>query len=470
MERSRQNRVGRSLSGLGLALAILALAAWVRPVAAADTRGTLRVGAAKVDITPTATLAGAKYDHEHLYVRAIVLDNGTTRAALIGLEQGNMPEEVWQDASRKIAAELNCPVDNIIMSATHTHSGAGRGANGEEASVNVTQIVGSMLEAVRQAKAGLQPARMGYGTGMAYLNVNRDAINPETHLWTQAPNADAASDKTVAVLKFQTPAGQPIAAYVNYAMHAINGYLAGFVSSDFPGAMSHYVEEAYGDRMVAVFTQGASGDQNPLYMRPSTNQMASESGVAITGGVLVRESVESRIRGTDLKPKPADPKVADQLKRWMDSEGDVLGEEVIRVMTDTTRLTGEVRIWGGDKTVTCPGRTRADSGREGMTGRYKDGPPVKIRLGVVGIGDVALDSVNAEIYTLIGQRTKKQSPMADTMVVTLADGRADSGYIPDDASFSHNTFQVLGSRLKAGCAEAAIADGLTELVEQYQRR
>jgi hypothetical protein len=78
--------------------------------------------------------------------------------------------------------------------------------------------------------------------------------------------------------------------------------------------------------------------------------------------------------------------------------------------------------------------------------------------------------VNAEIYTLIGQRAKKQSPMTNTMVVTLANGRADSGYIPDDASFSHNTFQVLGSRLKPGCAESTIADGLANLVSQYHRQ
>jgi len=53
--------------------------------------------------------------------------------------------------------------------------------------------------------------------------------------------------------------------------------------------------------------------------------------------------------------------------------------------------------------------------------------------------------------------------------VTLANGAANSGYIPDDASFSHYSFQVLSSRLKPGCAEAAIANGLTDLVSQYAK-
>jgi neutral ceramidase len=94
---------------------------------------------------------------------------------------------------------------------------------------------------------------------------------------------------------------------------------------------------------------------------------------------------------------------------------------------------------------------------------------VPLRLGVLGIGDVALTSVDAEVYALISQRLKRQSPMANTVVVTLANGAAPSGYIPDDASFSHNSFQVLGSRLKPGCAEDAIADGLTNMVTQFQK-
>jgi neutral ceramidase len=75
--------------------------------------------------------------------------------------------------------------------------------------------------------------------------------------------------------------------------------------------------------------------------------------------------------------------------------------------------------------------------------------------------------VNAEVYNLISQRMKKQSPMANTVMVTLANGRANSGYIPNDSAFGANTFQVLGSRLKPGCAEQGIAGGLTDLVNQY---
>ena len=76
-------------------------------------RGALRAGAARVDITPPANPeypASGKYAHERLYIRAIVLDNGVTRAALIGADQSGLADDVWAKASRQIAEELSCPV------------------------------------------------------------------------------------------------------------------------------------------------------------------------------------------------------------------------------------------------------------------------------------------------------------------------------------------------------------------------
>jgi neutral ceramidase len=445
----------------------------------ANTPAVLQVGAARVDITPPADPANppsGKYEHERLYVRAIVLSNGSGRAALIGADQSGLSEQTWTLASKQIASELDCPVANILMSATHTHSGMavgdvpGRGGFGPaKPNAPPPAIVSQMVDAVRQAKATLQPARMGFGTGFSYLNVNRDAIDSETHLWTQAPNLSGSSDKSVAVLKFETADGQPIAAYIDYAMHPVNGWLAGFTSADFAGATSRYVEQAYGDRMIAIFAQGASGDQNPLYLRSATNVLASRGGVKITGNVLIREKVEAPLRDGKVEAKPADPKVRDQLERVMESEGVLLGEEVIRVMTETTRMSTDPAITADQKLITCPGRRRIDNAREGSPGTYADGDPVDIRLGVLRIGDVALASVDAEIYSTIGLRLKKESPLANTVVVTLANGRANSGYIPNDAAFGAYTFQVLGSHLKPGYAETAIVDGLLDRIQATQQ-
>jgi hypothetical protein len=464
-------------------IACAALAPAPAPGVTADG-GALRVGAARVDITPAADPAkppSGRYTHERLYLRAIVLDNGATRAALIGADQSMLFENIWAAASKQIAAELDCPVANIVISVTHTHSAWGPGdqpfrrfgqAGGPggpppapDPNAPPPPIVGKIVDAVKQAKAQLQPARVGFGTGFSYLNVSRDNIDSETHLWTQAPNLNGASDKTVAVIKFESLGGEMIAAYFTYAMHPVNGFLTDITSADFCGAASRHIEQAYGDKAVAVFAQNASGDQNPLYLRASTNVLASRTGVKVTGNVLTREKIEAPLRDGKAKPVKADPQVIDTLEKVMESEGVLLGEEVIRVMSNTTRLDAAPAIRGAQTTLTCPGRKRLDSAREGTPGSYEDGEPVQFRLGVIRIGNIAIASANAEIYSAIGMKFKAASPLANTMFVTLANGRANSGYVPNDTSFGAYTFQVLGSRLKPGCAEDGIVNGLVDLIQ-----
>ena len=185
--------------------------------------------------------------------------------------------------------------------------------------------------------------------------------------------------------------------------------------------------------------------------------------------MLTREKVEAPLREGRVQSRPLDPKVRDALERVMDSEGVLLGEEVIRVMTNTTRMDAAPRIAAAQNTITCPGRKRLDTAREGTPGSYVDGDPVHLRLGVLRLGNVALTSVNAEIYTSIAQRLKERSPVANTLMVTLANGAANSGYVPNDTAFGAYTFQVLGTRLKPGCAETSIVDGMLDLIQaQWQ--
>jgi hypothetical protein len=75
-----------------------------------------------------------------------------------------------------------------------------------------------------------------------------------------------------------------------------------------------------------------------------------------------------------------------------------------------------------------------------------------------------IGAVNAEVFNPIAQRLKRESPYKATMMATLTNGAARSGYIPDDASFGKQTFEVLSSRLQPGCAESAIVDGLLRLI------
>jgi neutral ceramidase len=90
---------------------------------------------------------------------------------------------------------------------------------------------------------------------------------------------------------------------------------------------------------------------------------------------------------------------------------------------------------------------------------------VEIKLGLLRIGDITIGAVNAEVFNPIAERLKKESPYARTMMATLTNGMARSGYIPNDAAYGMDTFEVLSSRLKPGCAECAIVNGTLDLIE-----
>jgi len=440
--------------------------------AALAADNALQVGAAKVDVTEWSALprAALKFEHQRAHVRAIVVDNGTTRAALISIPGSRFD---WKAVLQQVSAELDIPATQIVVSSTHAHSYM---SNRSRIQIPLEPITRAVIKAVRDARADMQPASMGFGTGESNLNVNRDAIHPETRKWGQYSNLDGPSDKTVSVLMFTTPSGAPIAAYVSYAMHPVNAYALDITTGDFPEAMSRHVENAFGDQAIVAFALGAAGDQNPLYLRSSTNVMATRSGNTVTGFEMDREASEGPLRVYDENGKavidvPGDPETMNDLLRFIDAEGQLLGEEVIRVMSGV-RTRGQARIAGFAKKPSCPARRRINGDkldpntREGV-GLYEDAPPLGIPVGLVAIGNVAIVAIGEEPYSMIAQKAKTEAPLANTVIVSLANERSGTGYIPDDASYNHQTFQVINSALKPGCGERAIIDSIVELETQY---
>ena len=433
----------------------------------------LRVGAAKVDQTGRLGEAqSGNYEHERIYARAIVMDSDGVTAALISYE-GPYGGFEMLPTRQAMARELDTGLENIIVTHTHTHSR--EVIHNQEREIPEDGISRDLLEAVINARDNMQPALASYGTGISFLNVNRDAIDPQSRKWVQGVNMDGVVDRSVGVLSFIDTQGAPIAVWVNYAIHPVSGYMTGVVSGDVPGAMSRYVEQAFGDTMVAAFSQGTSGDINTLYLRPANNALASRLGEPITGYVMDRETYEAPLRaasgnGEDIPP--VDPQTLDRLFRFLESQGQVLGEEVIRVMSEPNLdWQDNVRIAGFSKSFDCPGRVRVngnsmDGSREGVAGVYEDAEPQTIRMNLIGVGNMSIVSINGEAYAAIGKRLKEEVPMNNTMIVTIANERL-RGYIPDDASFGHQTFQVLNNRIKPGCAESGIVDAAIELQNTY---
>jgi hypothetical protein len=150
-------------------------------------------------------------------------------------------------------------------------------------------------------------------------------------------------------------------------------------------------------------------------------------------------------------------------------EGVMIGESAINVMRNQIQPVDTALIWGGEEKFTCPGRTRLDAAnpaRENVFPGYKEGADVNLKVGLLRLGDLNFVKVNGEVYTNIGLKLKANAPASKTIIVTLANGAANSGYIYSDDAYSHLTFQVIGSRLKPGCAENRIVNTAIDLMHQ----
>jgi hypothetical protein len=463
-----------------IASTVLGLAFLISAAASAQ----LRVGAAKVDITPDAGKLPEPFVaiHDHLFTRAILIENGKTSALLMNLDAGKISPFLYQQVSEEISKRYGIPLDNMVISAVHDHASVpslgGEGATSvRPMSPNmqafIDKVKAGMLEAVQEAKASLQPAEMGFGVGNVYLNVNRDAIDPKTRKWAQESNLEFPSDKTLAVIEFRKPnGGEPIAIYFNYAMHAVTMFLREQISGDFPEAAAQYVEGVYSDKVVAEWTVAAAGDQNPLYLRAINaigeqriHQEMDPAKPGDEGGAEYGAAIMRLFVGPAQRPmQPMDPKLEEQSWRVVQAIGTIMGEETLRVMDGIDDFTTSGVIEGASKDIACPGRKRLDAGREGSPGTYEDGPPVKIGFGALRVGDVVIEHNDSEIYNKIGQEAMAASPFRKTLMVGLANG--GGGYIPTDDAFGRYTFQVVGNRLKPGCAEMGIVNGMGKIVRQ----
>jgi neutral ceramidase len=441
----------RRLLGTALLLAI----------ALSADAGPLRVGAARIDITPAPDAAlpmagyggrteGFRAIHDPLHVRAVVLDDGATVVALVAWESLFVPEPVWAETSQQIAKETGIRAEHVLLSAVHSH-GAPTLAPAQPTRQQLayrTTVQNAAVEAVRRAKAQLQPARFGIGRATAHVNINRREFAAGRGWWL-GYNEEGPSDKTVTVLRFEDLTGRPIAFWINYAVHAVVMGPENYqITGDVAGATSRFVEQHYvgnnrprsdagmrvrlrpeekatGDGVVALWTSGAAGDQNPV-------SMAS---------------------GEDFT--------------LVDAFGKVIGEAAVRAAS-SVEVSAEASLRGVQKVVTCPGR-RVDPGQTPRAEyTFKDSDPVDIRLSLVMINDIALAGVSGEVFTLIAQRLQREAPSTQVVMVTHSNG--SSGYIPNDAAFEPVSYEVTASRLKPGCAENAIVTGFLESISTAANR
>ncbi len=416
---------------------------------------SLRAGAAKVDITPkdltglvsvwAKPFTGV---HDSIFARAIVIDNGVNSAAIVSLDLVEFGDTTA--LRQRIQRELGVAPEHIMISATHDHNAPRGGpitpgtssAQGRPYSppAYIQFVDDAIVLALKNAKASLQPARVGVGSGRSDINVNRAGFDGKR--WG-ATDPDGPSDKTVWVVKFEDLTGAPIAILMNYAVHStVAGASSPLITGDLAGAAERFVEHSFEDKVVALWTMGAAGDQNPKFN---------------LGG---RDAIN-----TDLANNRS------SAYDVMNAEGLIVGAEAIQAAGRIKRMTSDARIMATESVFACtttPDKPRPANGGGGggMTNpNFKEVIPwpatMNIHLNLIQINQIAITGVSSEVYTKIYWHLKKESPLADMMMVTISNDRI--GYIGDDAAYDG---PISNAAVLRGCAENGIVNGLVDLMNQ----
>jgi hypothetical protein len=196
---------------------------------------------------------------EPLMAKALVIEADGKRLAIVGTDIGRGPTAAMMKQIRKEVAD-KAQVDTVLISGSHSHHGPvieltdeddfGKGKY-DDTVAYVKRLPQLLIEAIVDAAADPQPARMGIATKNLELNRNRHTKR------TPKP-----TDPMLAVMRFDSADGKPLAILVNYAAHPVTlpGELLKF-SPDYPGHLKNRVESALGTH--CVFMQGAAGDMSP---------------------------------------------------------------------------------------------------------------------------------------------------------------------------------------------------------------
>lgn len=227
---------------------------------------SLKVGWAKVNftpLTPTPTAGygvrqGAHYKsvHDSIYVRAIVIDNGQTRAAIVAADLLIMPPAVTEQLKTKLKS-TGIPCENVYLGATHTHNSMGGWSGGIVGRLfggkfnpdNVTWIADAVVKAVQLAQKDIRPASVGY-------HEVADTARIRNRLIKGGP-----IDPYIRTLQLVRNDGTK-ALVCSYGAHSTIMSSDNIVlSRDYPGVLVDSLEQ--GEANFAMFMSGAVGSMSP---------------------------------------------------------------------------------------------------------------------------------------------------------------------------------------------------------------
>lgn len=271
----------------------------------------LKAGVAKVDITPppdtpvTGHSRPTQGARDPIRAGILLLDDGQTRAAIATFDLINAGEALVKQVREAISQAADVPEENILVAASHNHSGPDFNKEAAWAS-EVIQKVG---QAAAEAAGAWKTVNIGYGEDAISFSINRRKVYDGRAVVRLNP--DGPNDERVKVLRFDDGESlTPLAVLMHAVCHGCfftwgdnaskpypNGYPK--MSADFPGEAQTFVEKVYDDQTKTLFLQGCAGDIRPN-LPGDPYRCADESDIQWAGrdlgSAVVRALAHSMIR------------------------------------------------------------------------------------------------------------------------------------------------------------------------------
>jgi hypothetical protein len=466
------------------ALIVALTCAIVASLAPPDAQAGLRAGAAAVDVTPTQfpvlvngnmLSSSATEATSPLFARAIVLDDGRERLAIVVVDSCMLPRDLLDEVKHLASLRTRIRPDRMLISATHTHTApAAMGCLGTDPDSTYVPFLREKLGvAIAAAEANLEPARVGWAVRNAadYTALRRWIIRPDRigndpfgnptlranmHAganWDNVTGESGPEDPDLSLISFQALDGRPIAVLANFSMHYFSGVKP--LNADYYGLFCRGIEERVASRassnrppFVAIMSHGCSGDiwrRDYTKGAPYPDQEWTVEKYAQDLTDIALAGLESMTYRTDADLAMAETRMTLKYR-----------------VPDRQRLEWAQRIVEGmgDRP---PKTTEEVYAREQIILHERQSTEVVVQ--ALRIGDIAIATTPNETYALTGLKLKRQSPLPQTMVIELANG--GDGYIPPPEQHllgGYNTWPARSAGLEVS-AEPKITAAALRLLE-----
>ena len=418
----------------------------------------MNAGAAQVDITPQPGVELSGFAArtqpsvgvlDSLYARGLYVEDGGSRLLWLHADLIALEREFVLDLRRRIRQEFGLASSQVMVSATHTHSGPAT-IHLQEAGTYDADYVQSLreplIETARSAVANAEPCDLAAAENRLDLAIDRRRSDRQVARPPDAP-------LHVGALGFRRDDGTFVAALVNYPMHAVAlGPANRQISADVPGQAAATLSALLPGNPVVLVTNGACGNLNP----PAENVPFAQVqawGRQVADAILApllnaRPMKRPPIRtAARIVPLPLDTLSADEIDAYAS-----------RVLTDAASLAE----WGDKfrRAVENWRQTMAAAVRRGQAVRHGDAELFAVRFGrVVMIG------LNAEVFSEFADRLRARAGRT-VYVVGYANG--DLGYIPTEAAYAEGGYEVEVAHLFYGGFRPR-ADAMKMLVDEAVR-